>query len=968
MRWFARGAFFISGIAGLTFEIVWLRSLGLAVGATTLAVATTTAAYMGGLALGSHLGGKIADRVRRPLTLYGLIEIGVAGLGLLVPSLCAYVPLVDEHLLTELDSGFGRALVRFFVAALVLLLPTTAMGMTLPILARAVSARLADVGREVGTLYAINIAGAVVGAGVTGFVLIPRLGIAASNHVAVAGDLALGLLAVLAGFVLPIVPVHERRPAPLPLLREGTSELVAVLAATGAVAMALQILWTRALSTALGPSTYAFSAIVCAYLVGLAGGGALAARLAHKVRDTRFALALVLTATGLACMFGIAMVDDLPALLHPVVLDEKLTMGGLVRTEFALAALSLLPATLGMGAIFPLTLSAVVGSEERLGAAVGRAYAVNTLGNIFGCFAGLFVLLHLFGVEWGMRLAALAYPALALALLARRDKRSHASKRARKFAFAAVGVTACVLVLWPSWDIGRWTLGLYRLSMTRAYYSEPGDLEPARVIYHADGMASTVTVEEDAGTRWIKVNGKIDGSSSGDMPTQILSGILPMLVHPQPEQVAIIGCGSCVTVGAALRGNPKHVTLVELESKVVEAAHLFADVNHEPWQDPRLTIVEDDGRNFMMRSGPSFDVIISEPSNPWMTGASSLFTAEFFRIAARRLNEGGLFLQWLQAYELAPERIASVLKTFQSVFPYVLVFSAHPDSNDLLLLGSRTPVLLTRARLTAHFTDLSPELARADVHEVDDLLALLLATGDEFAAYLPDVALNTDDNALIEFGAPRDLLAFAEDDPELPLIAKLTGQRAAMVQRLGGTSDTPAALLSLARAYLRQGMLSDAAASATASASGKAASREIVAAAEEVIDLAGLLDDRQDVEAVVDTTLAAASPDYKQAAALLAQGEAHAALVRFEQAAERPARSAQERLLYAYLLYSDGQWDAARRHFVALQSEPALAEMRPAITYYLARTSYNDGAYARAVTEIGSYRQLRAQPLSHSRK
>lgn len=964
MVWLARGAFFLSGVAGLCFEIVWLRHLGLALGATTLAVATTTAAYMGGLALGSHLGGRVADRLRRPLLAYGLVEIGVGLLGGLVPLACAVIPAVDERLFASLESAAGRGLVRFFVAVAVLGVPTTAMGMTLPVLARAVVAKLGAVGREVGTLYAANLAGAVAGAALTGFVLVPSLGLRATNLVAVSLDVGLGLVACVVGARLAALPAASpRAPNDEPVLRPGTSSVIAVLVLTGAAAMSLQVLWTRALGTALGPSTYAFSAIVCAYLVGLAVGGAVASRIADRMAGSHVALVLALLFTAAAALFGINVVDELPLLLRPVVVDKSLTMAGLVRSQLALAGLSLVPATIGMGTLFPLTLAAVAGSEKHIGAAVGRSYALNTVGNIAGSFAAVFVLLPALGVEWGLRASALAYVAAAAVLLTRAEP----SGRRRHVLALLTVVTAGVLFVWPGWNVGQWTLGMFRASMARSYFSD-GDVQPSRVVFHGDGLSSTVTVEEDLGIRWVKVNGKIDGSSEGDMPTQILSGLVPMLVHPRPREVAVIGCGTCVTAGAALRGNPEHLTLIELEKEVVRAARLFADVNHEPWNDSRFTLAVDDGRNFMMRRGPPFDVIVSEPSNPWMTGAASLFTLEFFRIAAARLAPGGMFLQWLQAYELAPERIASVVRTFNTVFPYVVVFSAHADSNDLLLLGSRDPITMPRERLARRFVELASELARAEVHTLDELLALVVLTSDELRELPADIPLNTDDNALIEFGAPKDLVVFAEDDPELPLLERYAGHRAEMVARLGGLEQGDAALLGLARGYLDSGMLQDAQTSAEQVIARSRARPELFAEASLVRDLAELLADDEDREPVIDDTQASPSREYLEAARLVHDGKLDEALSALEGPGTRPPYLAVERLLYAYLLIKHDRFAAARRQLLAAEPDLARSILRPAVLYYLARGSFGDGAFSRAAAEIRRYHDLRRHPLSLSGK
>jgi spermidine synthase len=957
-RVLARCAFFLSGVAGLTFEIVWMRYLGLAIGATTLAVATTTAAYMGGLALGSHLGGRFADRLRRPLSVYGAIEMGLAGVGLVIPYVCKWIPKVDELLFADLHSGSYRALIRFVVAVVVLIVPTTAMGMTLPVLARAVTVRIGRVGREVGALYALNIAGAMIGAALAGFWWIPRMGLLTTNLLAVFIDLGLGSVALIGGLLLARVQPAIVMDAPV--LRVGSRPLVALLVVTGAAAMALQVLWTRGLGTALGPSTYAFSAIVCTYLAGLAFGGAIAALVADRIPAARLALAVVLVATGCFSLLGIAIIDDLPLLLQRVVLDPKLTIGGLFRSEFALAALAVLPATVGMGAIFPLTLSAVVGSDSRLGAAVGRAYAFNTVGNIFGSFAAVFVLLPLFGVEWGMRVAAMSY--LVVAGLLTRKLEPTVQPRFRWSVLAAASLVLVALVAWPSWDVGQWTAGMFRMSMTRYYYPE-GEFDAAELIFHEDGLSTTVTVEEDHGIRWIKVNGKIDGSSEGDMPTQVLSGVLPMVFHPEPRRVAVIGCGSGVTAGAALHANPESLTLVELERAVIEAAGFFEAVNGAPWNDPRVTVVEDDGRNFMMHRGPRYDVIISEPSNPWMTGASSLFTVEFFEIAARRLNEDGIFLQWLQIYELAPERIDSVLKTFQSVFPHVLVFTPQADSNDLLILGRPSPWRLDWSQLAERFDELSDQMSRADLQALEELVTLLLFTDEQIRAIDPTIPLNTDDNAYIEFGAPRDLLAYADDDPVVSPVERVRGRRPHLIEALIRVekADWPRRLSTLARTYLQQGFIPDAVAAARQVASFDT-SPQVREAALRVRRLARLLQE-DDRERVIDGGLTGSDPQYAILAALVEQGDEEQALSQIEAVPELKGKSGAHALLYGFLLYRDGQYSAARRALLRAR-EHANIQQHTVIAYYLAKQSFEVGDYRRAVDEMAHYQETAIRRLS----
>lgn len=983
-------------MAGLTFEIVWIRALGLSLGANVLAVATTTAAYMGGLAIGGHVGGRIADRLRRPLSVYGILEVSLGLSAVPILAVARAIPQLDGFILHELSSGFVRALLRFILAFGLLLIPTAAMGMTLPILARAVTRHVAEVGKQVGSLYAINLLGAVVGAGLSGFFLLPYLGLWRTNGAAAATDLVLGMAAVLIGLRLqPSVAPGSATRAPSGVWQAGQRRLVGLLAVTGAAAMALQVLWTRALGTALGPSTYAFSAIVCAYLAGLAGGGFLAAGWADRALAPRLSLATVLVCTGVCALFGTFIVDDLPELLEWIVLDPQLTAGGLLRTEFALAALCLLPATCGMGAVFPLTLRAVVGSAERVGLAVGRAYAINTIGAIGGSFAAVFILIPLAGVEWGMRIAAAAYPVAAAVLAG-----SHRGQLHHGFKLALGGASAATLALalvWPSWDVGVWTSGVYRLSMTRAYEGVQ-DLAPPEIIYHRDGLAATVTVEQADGDRWIKVDGKTDGSSSGDMPTQILSGVLPMTLHPAPEEVAVIGCGTCVTVGAALQAEPERVALVEIEPAVLEAARLFGDVNYKPWTDPRLRVVADDGRNYLMRTNKRFDVIISEPSNPWMSGAAKLFTKEFFAIAQRRLARDGMFLQWLQAYELSGRRIASVLKTFHAAFPHVLVFTPHVDSNDLLLVGTNTRLQPTWETLNERFEQLRTVYQQAELSHPGELASRLLFSQQRIAA-LPDrIPLNTDDNGLIEFGAPLDLVHFAESDADLSLLFDHPGEHAELAARWLDPSHPEWAghMLQVVRGYLEQGMLAEARRGLTliqadlgasghhpsaATSQSQAAKRgeqspqsdlstaSSRALREQMAAFRALIRRFQEPDArrVLSTELVRDAPELTEATETLLEAPrragAKAALSVLADSATETTKDPAKALMRAYLLYRAEYYWRAEEAFKDLKALADSPEIEATATYYQARNDFGRGAYGRALRRMHRFREMNQHNL-----
>ncbi|MEK6607051.1 MAG: fused MFS/spermidine synthase, partial [Myxococcota bacterium] len=777
MRPIAFTLFFFSGIAGLIFEIVWVRMLGLVFGTSALALSTVLASYMAGLALGSALGGRIADRIQRPLLAYGLVEGGAAIAGLVVPLLLAADPSAFANL--ENRSFALEAIARFAISAAVLLVPTTLMGASLPLLARHLVRFESDArrsGKSLGALYATNTAGAIVGALAAGFALLPTIGLRATNLVAVAIDLGLALL-VLAWARRPPPPPSDEALLLASIEAGGADEgcpahspatrrlVTAAFAVSGAAAMAHQVLWTRGLAVVIGSSVYSFTIVVVAFLVGLTAGAFAFARICGRGGASRPVewLAAVNLATALAAALTTATLDGLPQLFLGWLARSSIDADSILGLHFAVAMLAVLPPAIFMGAVFPLTMQVVAGRLGSIGRDVGRAYAWNTVGGIAGSFLGGFVLLPALGLRAGLVAAGAVYATLAagLALAAPGRIASRVAASA-----GALGLCAAVAHALPRWDLVELTAGYFRTSLAREYLDEPGDRP--ELLFYEDGLSTTVTVE-----RWngrdlaLKNNGKVDASSSEDMPTQIMVGLLPLLLHPEygtrDLSVLLIGYASGATAGAVLQARVSRLDVVELEGATVRASRFFDHVNHRPLADPRLRLHIGDGRSFLARARATdrWDVIISEPSNPWVAGVASLFTVEYYRLARSRLRPRGVFCSWAQLYEMAPRRIKSVYRAFADVFARPYVFAAEDLSSDTFLVGGSEPVVLDLRRLERAFSDprLSEELERAKVVSPHDVPAYLLLGPGEMRAFVAGATPNTDDNAMVEFGAPRDLYA-----------------------------------------------------------------------------------------------------------------------------------------------------------------------------------------------------------------
>ncbi len=784
--------FFLSGAAALILQVLWTRMIGHVFGATALAVSTILTVFMGGLALGSHLGGRWAPRLKRPLLVFAVLESAVGLYGLLVPTLLHAMPDWQRVLLPEGYGYWWYAIARFLIVAILLLLPTTAMGATLPVLAEGVVERSDEMASKVGTLYAANTFGAVLGAMLGGFYLIPTLGMATTVYVAAAVDLAVAIFVLLVfrfggrGWLRVSTPatseadaeggpeIVQLEPFRPPSTADRRRALVA-FALSGGAAMALEVLWTRSVGVVIGASTYSFTLILTTFLIGLAVGAAVMTRRIRRVSDPVKVLAYIQLAVGILALAGNLLVDRLPLFLHFVARSQDFTLEQLYLANFFIAAVVMLPATLALGAVMPLVVRILAPEGPvHAGAIVGRAYALNTLGAIVGSFVAGFVLLPVLGVERGVQLSALLSLLVGAGLLIDRPK-----PRGRAVATVAVGLL--VVVLAPGWNVGAWTAGLFRMYLVHSVYADGWD-PYGEVVYHRDGLATTVTVErqgEGFGVA-LKVNGKTDASDVGDMPTQVLSGLLPVLLHDEPKSVLVIGYGSGVTPGAVLQAPVESLYVAEIEARVYEASNLhFGHVNHRPDLDPRASLVVDDGRNFLRTRSGTYDIIISEPSNPWMTGAASLFTTDFFSIAKQRLRPQGIFLQWLQLYELSTDNVHTLVRTFHSVFPHLLIFSPDPSSNDMLLVGSDHPLKVRREGIERWLADeqMRAELAKGGFESANDLLGLLLIDDSRVDALIGEGPLNTDDNALIEFSAPKDLLTYSTADADLPFLTAFDGRR-----------------------------------------------------------------------------------------------------------------------------------------------------------------------------------------------
>jgi spermidine synthase len=793
--------FLISGAVGLGYQVLWSRFLLGFIGVSAYSYATVLAAFMGGLALGSALLGPVADRVKSPLRLFALLEAGIGAYALVYPRLNAAASALYSGLVsfTPERAGASHALwAKVLVAGLLLLVPTVLMGGTYPALVRHTTRRLRQVGRTASRLYAVNALGAVAGALLMAFALMPALGMRRSLVVlALANGLVAAGALLLARWERPRAaerpasdPIDAGEPGPT-LTRLQVRIALLLILVEGFLAFTLEIAWTRYFGVVLGSSTYSFALVLAAFLSGIALGSAWLSRSeAALARPLRF-FGWTQVWAGLAILAPLAVYPHLPwRLLNLGTLFSHQPAAFFLYkgVQLIVCYLIMLPPTLLIGMALPLLVKGLARDLARLGGDTGRVYAWNTWGNVAGALLAGLVLLPALGMEHLLRGAALGSGLLGLVAIGIFSPKGRAT-------WLRIGAAAAVLGSVPL-VVGGWRTEAFAVQTTRRFVtplSRP-EVEARLTTYRTrlfkDDPAGHLMVYATAAasseeTLTLTVNGKPDASSHEDLPTQILSGHLPLLLAPRPRNILIIGLASGVTAGSALAHPLRRLDVVEIVAAMPEATRLFDASNRDPLSDPRLRLIVDDARSYLSYTRQRYDVIISEPSNPWTAGTGALFSREFYERAAAALEPDGVYLQWLQAYELSDETFAAVVRTFRLTFPHVYAFQGN--DTDLFLVGTTRPLEPDWPELERRFAvpAVHEDLDRLEIDSLASLLAFQVLSPSSVDYIAAQTLLeNTDDNLLLEYRAPRDLFSRARVTLVTGLDERLRGGPALLLGEL----------------------------------------------------------------------------------------------------------------------------------------------------------------------------------------
>ncbi|MBP7778112.1 MAG: fused MFS/spermidine synthase [Acidobacteria bacterium] len=796
-RWFLL-VYALSGGAALVYEVAWTRLLTLSLGHGVAAASTVLAAFMGGLAIGAAVAGPVSDRLprARAMRVYAGLEVAIAVLALAMPvGLAAMEPLLSR---AYADGAGGAAfpLLRLLTSVLLVALPAVAMGATFPVVARWYVPDAAAATRDAGALYAANTAGAAVGALVTGFVLLPTLGLRATTWTGVALNLFVAVVAWrLASAPAPGISEHATpAPSAAPVRRAGKSgragagkaspALVArpwlaalAMATSGFLSLGLQIVWSRLLAQVLGPTTYAFSLVVAIFIVGLAIGALAGRRLAVRARHPVSGLS---AAIGLAVLFAAAAVwtvDDGLRAMAAVVSAPDETFESVLLRQMLLVTAWLLPLAVALGCAFPFAIRTGTGNDDSLGADLGLIYAFNTIGAIAGALAAGFVIIPALGLHGSLQGLGVGAAVAALAVLV--AGRATGAGRAVGLAAGAAALVASVAL--PRWDQALFTSGAYKYASAMSGDALQVSLWAGYLAYYKEGATATVAVRQAAGTTSLSIDGKVDASNAGDMLTQRLLAHVPLLLHPNPKTVAVLGLGSGVTLGSALTHPVERADILEISPEVVEASRFFEPENGAALRDPRTRLILGDGRTHILLGRTQYDAIISEPSNPWMAGIAALFTQEFFEAAKARLTPGGVLCQWAHTYDISGDDLKSIVATFASVFPDATLWLV--GDGDILLIGSNQSLVPQVAALPdrlAARTQAAANLAGVGVKDAFALISLLVAEGPGVATFSRGAQYQTDDHAPVEFTGPRAVFSRGGPDNSAALRALAAEQPVAV--------------------------------------------------------------------------------------------------------------------------------------------------------------------------------------------
>jgi spermidine synthase len=750
-----------SGCAALIYEIVWFQMLELFVGSSSVSMGVLLGTFMGGMCLGSFLLPRIVGPRHHPMRVYALLEIAIGVIGVL---LVFVLPLVGRVYTSWGGYGISGYLLRGFVASICLLPPTLAMGATLPAVARWVQATPSGVS-WLGFFYAGNIAGAVLGCLLAGFYLLRVYDMNTSSYVAALINFAVGGIGLFVASRTDAAPAAESPTAELqspaasldPSAGSGSAAIYVAIALSGFCALAAEVIWTRLLSLLFGASTYTFSIILAVYLVGLGIGSSLGSLIAKNVQRPRVALGWCqMLAVGAMAWSAYMLMDSLP--YWPINTSITSSIWFNFQLDFVRAFWAVLPAPILWGASFPLALAAVTRKGQDPGRVVGGVYAANTVGAIVGSVVASLILVYWFGSQRALQAIMVVSGISGLLLLAPIEFASTPSRKTLRW----VAPTALVIALGLASFLIRTVPTIPGILVAYGRYAATWMGQTGDIFYVGEGLSSSVAVSRlDSGMMNYHNAGKVQASSQPqDMRLQRMLGHFTTLTPKSPKKILVIGCGAGATAGAvSIDPNLESLIIAEIEPLVPRVvSEYFGEHNFNVVRNPKTHIVIDDARHYLLTTEEKFDAITSDPLDPWVKGAATLYTREFFELAKSKLNPGGVVTLFVQLYESSPAAVKSEIGTFFEVFPNGIIWgNTHQGRGyDTVLMGTVDPPHFNvdewEARLNLpEYSRVKSSLNEIGIASAIDLFGNYAGRAQDMKAYLSDAEINRDRNLRLQY-------------------------------------------------------------------------------------------------------------------------------------------------------------------------------------------------------------------------
>ncbi len=777
MKYILYTCFFLSGMAGLIYQVVWSKYFNLFLGATSYSTAILLSTFMGGLALGNHIFGKFVDRTKNPLRLYSFLEFGI-GIA------CTLFPLYFDGLFNlyfalaqgSIPNTFGNIILKILFSVITILLPTTLMGGTLPVMSKFIIKQIKDVGAKVGLLYFLNTVGAIIGTLIGGYFIIHTLGLDFSVQLFSFVNLAIGIVTyylskrVSEDFTISQADSTTEKEEENSEITYSESQIKIVLimiGLSGFVSMLYEVVWTRMLALIIGSAVQSFAIMLFTFITGIAAGSFVIHRAMNRRINHLFWFAITEFMIAITIIIVLPLYMRLPYYFNIIGGSIPKTEGMFIFYEISkiiICFIAMFLPTFFIGMTLPLASHINTKSITKLGIGIGDTFSVNTLGNLVGSLVAGFILLPQIGMENSMKTGIIINLIIAVILFF-----SSGIKKVINIAPIIITVLVSVFLLnYQFIDKEYIQRGNFRLrnryAKTFENFLKVKDHE--KLIFYKEGKGSLVSVTKSPkGILSLRINGKPDASTGFDMPTQIWCGHIGVLLHPKPEDVFLLGMGSGVTGGVlSTHKEIKNIELLEISKEVIEAAELFKEANYDILNNKKVKIINADGREYLrLNPQKKYDIIISEPSNPWMAGVANLFTVQYFEEVKSHLKEDGLFVQWFQAYETNDKILNIMFNTLGRVFEYAYVFA--PAQLDLLIVGSDKPITFDQKRIIEKFSDplflntVKDKNSLGIPDTIPKFVSMNLIGENRFRTYYgrgeDDLIVNEDKFPVIEYEAPK---------------------------------------------------------------------------------------------------------------------------------------------------------------------------------------------------------------------